>query len=107
MFVICFRRVSIALINSVGAMRIIVTARQTLIPLYQQVLQRLLVILSAVSKNPSNPNFDHYLFESISALMRYAPQTDTGMRINLTTDLLFAMHRHSLLLNKHFSLIAL
>ena len=88
-------------------MRIIVTARQTLIPLYQQVLQRLLVILSAVSKNPSNPNFDHYLFESISALMRYAPQTDTGMRINLTTDLLFAMHRHSLLLNKHFSLIAL
>ncbi|KAL4072157.1 CAS/CSE protein [Scleroderma yunnanense] len=53
------------------AMRVIITARQTLTPLYQQVLQRLVAILGAVSKNPSNPNFDHCLFESISALMRF------------------------------------
>lgn len=53
-----------------GAMRVIVTARQTLTPVYQQVLQRLVSILGTISKNPSNPNFDQYIFESISALMR-------------------------------------
>ncbi|KAF9242294.1 armadillo-type protein [Melanogaster broomeanus] len=53
------------------AMRVIVTARQTLTPVYQQVLQRLVNILGIISKNPSNPNFDQYIFESISALMRF------------------------------------
>ncbi|KAI9569377.1 armadillo-type protein [Boletus coccyginus] len=53
------------------AMRVIVTARQTLTPVYQQVLQRLVAILGTISKNPSNPNFDQYIFESISALMRF------------------------------------
>jgi exportin-2 (importin alpha re-exporter) len=51
-------------------MRIIVTARQTLTPVYQQVLQRLVNILGVIAKNPSNPNFDQYIFESISALLR-------------------------------------
>ena len=52
-------------------MRVIVTARQTLTPVYQQVLQRLVAILGIISKNPSNPNFDQYIFESIAALMRW------------------------------------
>ncbi|KAG2034488.1 CAS/CSE protein [Suillus americanus] len=52
-------------------MRIIVTARQTLTPVYQQVLQRLVNILGVIAKNPSNPNFDQYIFESISALLRF------------------------------------
>ncbi|KAG1763112.1 CAS/CSE protein [Suillus occidentalis] len=54
-----------------GAMRIIVTARQTLTPIYQQVLQRLVNILGIIAQNPSNPNFDQYIFESISALLRF------------------------------------
>jgi exportin-2 (importin alpha re-exporter) len=53
------------------AMRIIVTARQTLTPVYQQVLQRLVHILGVIAQNPSNPNFDQYIFESISALLRF------------------------------------
>ncbi|EIW74080.1 importin alpha re-exporter [Coniophora puteana RWD-64-598 SS2] len=53
------------------AMRVIVTARQTLTPVYQQTLQRLVQILGTISKNPSNPNFDQYIFESISALIRF------------------------------------
>ncbi|KAG1861107.1 CAS/CSE protein [Suillus subalutaceus] len=53
------------------AMRIIVTARQTLTPVYQQVLQQLVNILGVIAKNPSNPNFDQYIFESISALLRF------------------------------------
>jgi exportin-2 (importin alpha re-exporter) len=51
-------------------MRIIVTARQTLTPVYEQILSRLIGILGAISRNPSNPNFDQYIFESISGLMR-------------------------------------
>jgi CAS/CSE protein, C-terminus len=51
-------------------MRVIITARQSLTPVYQAVLARLVRILEVVSRNPSNPNFDQYLFESISALIR-------------------------------------
>jgi CAS/CSE protein involved in chromosome segregation len=54
-----------------GAMRVIVTARQTLTPVYEQTLSRLVAILGVISKNPSNPNFDQYIFESISGLMRF------------------------------------
>jgi exportin-2 (importin alpha re-exporter) len=56
-----------------GAMRVIVTARQTLTPGYTNTLQRLVAILGVISRNPSNPNFDQYIFESISALMRCGP----------------------------------
>ena len=51
-------------------MRVILTARQTLIPNFERILTRLVAILGAISKNPSNPNFDQYIFESISALIR-------------------------------------
>ncbi|KAK2460740.1 hypothetical protein APHAL10511_007210 [Amanita phalloides] len=52
-------------------MRVIITARQSLTPVYENILGRLVGILGIISKNPMNPNFDHYLFESISALMRF------------------------------------
>ena len=52
-------------------MRVIVTARQTLTPACENILGRLVNILGIISKNPMNPNFDHYIFESISALMRF------------------------------------
>ena len=52
-------------------MRVIVTARSAFANGYEQILQRLVAILGVISKNPSNPNFDQYIFESISALMRY------------------------------------
>ncbi|OBZ72875.1 Importin-alpha re-exporter [Grifola frondosa] len=53
-------------------MRVIITARSALAPAFQQILQRLVGILGVISKNPSNPIFDQYIFESISALMRFA-----------------------------------
>ncbi|KAJ7077918.1 CAS/CSE protein [Mycena belliarum] len=53
------------------AMRVILTARQTLTPGYEQTLGRLVGILGIISKNPSNPLFDQYIFESISGLMRF------------------------------------
>ncbi|KAM0791591.1 hypothetical protein ACM66B_006034 [Microbotryomycetes sp. NB124-2] len=54
-----------------SVMRVILTARQSLTPVYQTVLQRLTRILGEISKNPSNPKFNHFTFESISALIRF------------------------------------
>lgn len=52
-------------------MRVILTARQTLTPGYERILARLVTILGVISKNPSNPRFDQFIFESISGLMRF------------------------------------
>ena len=52
-------------------MRVIITARSSLSASFEVILNRLVNILGVISKNPSNPNFDQYIFESISALMRY------------------------------------
>ncbi|KAK7678006.1 hypothetical protein QCA50_018946 [Cerrena zonata] len=52
-------------------MRVIMTARSSLAAGYEKTLQRLVQILGVISRNPSNPNFDQYIFESISALMRF------------------------------------
>ncbi|GAA5967687.1 hypothetical protein JCM11641_005736 [Rhodosporidiobolus odoratus] len=60
------------------AMRVIVTARQGLIPSYSTVLQHLVAILSEISKNPSNPKFNHFTFESISALVRLTTAGDAS-----------------------------
>ena len=51
-------------------MRVIITARSSLVGDFQRILARLVAILGVISKNPSNPNFDQYIFESISALIR-------------------------------------
>lgn len=53
-----------------AAMRVIVTARQSLASKYSAILQHLVAILGEISKNPSNPKFNHFTFESISALVR-------------------------------------
>ncbi|KAI5826864.1 Cse1-domain-containing protein [Schizophyllum commune Tattone D] len=52
-------------------MRIILTARQSLIPHYEGILTRLVNILGVIAKNPSNPHFDQYTFESLAGLMRF------------------------------------
>ncbi|EEB88562.1 hypothetical protein MPER_13540, partial [Moniliophthora perniciosa FA553] len=43
----------------------------SLTPEYETLLKRLVGILGVISRNPSNPKFDQYIFESISALMRF------------------------------------
>lgn len=52
-------------------MRVVLTARQSLTPVFQVVLQHLVGIIGQTSKNPSNPKFNQYTFESVSALIRY------------------------------------
>jgi exportin-2 (importin alpha re-exporter) len=41
-------------------------------PFLQVATQHLVGILAEISKNPSNPRFNHYLFESLAALIRYS-----------------------------------
>lgn len=52
-------------------MRVVITAKQGMAGAHTVVLQHLVNILTEVSKNPSNPKFNHYAFESISALIRF------------------------------------
>jgi len=57
-------------------MRVIVTAQKGLLPHYEATLSNLIAILTEISKNPSNPKFNHYTFESISALIRFVTLAD-------------------------------
>lgn len=59
----------------IGVMRVMTVSRDTLAPFLQVSIQHLLSILAEISKNPSNPRFNHYLFECIAALIRYDPFT--------------------------------
>lgn len=52
-------------------MRLILTVREKMMPLVSLCLARLTAIVQAVSTNPSNPKFNHYVFESIGALIRF------------------------------------
>ncbi|KAF9164962.1 importin-alpha export receptor [Mortierella sp. AD010] len=52
-------------------MRVILTVREKMMPLVTLCLGRLTAIVQAVSSNPSNPKFNHYVFESIGALIRF------------------------------------
>jgi len=52
-------------------MRVIITSRQGMTPYVNIIMSKLTNILAIVSKNPSNPRFNHYVFESIGALIRF------------------------------------
>lgn len=62
-------------------MRVIITARQAMTPIYGTVLQHLTNIMGEISKNPSNPKFNHYTFESMSALVRYVAEPAVSARL--------------------------
>ena len=51
-------------------MRALSVANEDVIPITQIVLDKLTAVLARVSKNPRNPQFNHYMFESIAVLVR-------------------------------------
>jgi len=51
-------------------MRILIVARETTAPHTQLILSELIKIMTETAKNPSNPRFSHYCFESIGAVIR-------------------------------------
>ncbi|KAI5803210.1 Cse1-domain-containing protein [Geopyxis carbonaria] len=52
-------------------MRILIVSRESTGPLVEFVLVELLKITAEISKNPSNPRFNHYTFESLGAIIRF------------------------------------
>ncbi|CUS11908.1 unnamed protein product [Tuber aestivum] len=52
-------------------MRVIIVARDTTGSLVEYVLGELIKITGVVSKNPSNPRFIHYHFESLGGIIRF------------------------------------
>ncbi|KDN43192.1 putative CSE1-nuclear envelope protein that mediates the nuclear export of importin alpha [Tilletiaria anomala UBC 951] len=59
-------------------MRLIMTSRHTLAPFHSPILQQLTNVLAEISKNPSNPKFNQFVFESISALIRFVVAADAS-----------------------------
>ncbi|KAK9473666.1 Cse1-domain-containing protein [Dipodascopsis tothii] len=56
-------------------MRVLVTGKETVVPFADSVMQHLLHLLTETAKNPSNPRFSHYMFESLGAVIRFAAPT--------------------------------
>lgn len=52
-------------------MRVLVIAEDAIEDYSMNILEQLLSIVAIISKNPSNPKFSHFTFESISVLMKY------------------------------------
>src|SRR4051794_13447774 len=52
-------------------MRVIFTSHDDMAPYVTDIMSHLNKILVEISKNPSNPRFNHYVFESIGALVRW------------------------------------
>jgi exportin-2 (importin alpha re-exporter) len=50
-------------------MRSLVSAGQEVVPVTEIVIAKLTSILGRIAKNPRNPQFNHYLFESIAVLI--------------------------------------
>ncbi|WFD28155.1 importin-alpha export receptor [Malassezia nana] len=69
-------------------MRVLLTAQQTVEPFAMEVLTHLRDIVQLTARNPSNPRFTQFLFESISALVRVAGSR-TSAQIAGAEELLF------------------
>ncbi|CAG8633479.1 3139_t:CDS:10, partial [Ambispora leptoticha] len=60
-------------------MRVIFVSRERISNLAPEVIDHLSRILNQISKNPSNPRFNHYVFESIGGLVRFCCQNNLAL----------------------------
>lgn len=62
-------------------LRVVITSRTDLVPIASDVIAKVTQIISAISRNPSNPKFNHFAFETLGALVRYiCPGNDAAVR---------------------------
>lgn len=59
-------------------MRVLLTAKQGVVPYADDVLSHLVSIVQLTSRNPSNPRFTQFLFESVSALVKLVAASSTA-----------------------------
>ncbi|KAJ3354073.1 Exportin-2 [Entophlyctis luteolus] len=60
-------------------MRVTAVARDAVTSFVSQLLTRLTQIIEAISRNPSNPKFNHYSFETIGVLIRSVCQNNNSL----------------------------
>lgn len=69
-------------------MRVLLTAEDSLRVASIEILDQLLKVVQLISKNPSNPKFSHYTFESICGILKYnTDQVDSFFQQLKTTML--------------------
>ncbi|KAI8071011.1 exportin-2-like protein [Gongronella butleri] len=51
--------------------RVIVTSRKDMVPYVTVIMSKLTNVMAIISKNPSNPKFNHFVFESIGGLIKF------------------------------------
>jgi exportin-2 (importin alpha re-exporter) len=56
--------------KKIAIMRMMAACKDDMNPFVNQVMSRFTSLIYLVSRNPSNPRFNHYLFEAISGLVR-------------------------------------
>ncbi|KAJ3012683.1 UNVERIFIED_CONTAM: Exportin-2, partial [Siphonaria sp. JEL0065] len=60
-------------------MRVLLVARDDILPYASEILNRLTQIISVIAENPSNPKFNHFAFESVGALIRNICQANAQL----------------------------
>ena len=51
-------------------MRVCMVMQEKIEPYLDMIITKLIILLNSISKNPSKPNFNHYLFETFGVLIR-------------------------------------
>lgn len=65
-------------------MRILITAEESITLDFKKVIiEQLIKILVKISKNPANPKFSHYIFESLGLLVKFSNGQDIKVLIQL------------------------
>lgn len=68
-------------------LRVVVCSRGDLLPHVTLILERLTFIIREISKNPSNPKFNHFAFETLSAVVKYICVAQPSLVANFETAL--------------------
>ena len=76
-------------------MRVILACRSNITPLAPIALDKLALVLQHVSSNPSHPQFNHFMFESIASLARFTC-TSNPLAIDSFEIKLFPIFQHIL-----------
>ncbi|KAK9371349.1 Cse1-domain-containing protein [Lipomyces kononenkoae] len=59
-------------------MRVLMTTKDSIVPYSDFLIQHLAGIVTETSKNPSNPKFSHYTFESVAIVIRFVSPAKPG-----------------------------
>ncbi|CAF5072985.1 unnamed protein product, partial [Rotaria magnacalcarata] len=69
-------------------MRLSSSLHEGVLPYLSQLMDKLVLILRRSSRNPNKPNFNHYLFETITVLIRTSVTQNVGV-LNQFEQILF------------------